>query len=152
MKNLFLALGFLLCLPFATAQTPEVRSLSFNPALKPFYHGVASGDPLGDRVIIWTRVTPDSGFAGAASVEWRMALDTGMTQIVQSGTHTTHDSVDYTVKVDVTGLNPNTYYYYEFTYNQKHSIRGRTRTTPVSMQDSLRFAVVSCSNYEAGFF
>ncbi|MBL0913713.1 MAG: alkaline phosphatase D family protein [Bacteroidia bacterium] len=152
MKNLFLVLGFLLCIPFATAQTPEVRSLSFNPALKPFYHGVASGDPLGDRVIIWTRVTPDSGFAGAASVEWRMALDTGMTQIVQSGTHTTHDSVDYTVKVDVTGLSPNTYYYYEFTYNQKHSIRGRTRTTPVSMQDSLRFAVVSCSNYEAGFF
>lgn len=152
MKNLFLALSILCGISVAWAQEPQVRSLTFNPALKPFYHGVASGDPLADRVIIWTRVSPDSGFAGPATVEWRMALDTGMTQVVQSGTHTTHDSVDYTVKVDVTGLSANTYYYYEFTYNQKHSIRGRTRTAPSAMQDSLRFAVVSCSNYEAGFF
>lgn len=128
------------------------NGLVFNPQFKPFYHGVASGDPLHDRVIIWTRVTPDSGFAGIANVDWRVALDTGMINIVQYGTTTTDQSVDFTVKVDVTGLTPNTYYYYEFTFNNMHSIRGRTRTAPLAMQDSLRFGIVSCSNYEAGYF
>lgn len=128
------------------------NGLVFNPQFKPFYHGVASGDPLHDRVIIWTRVTPDSGFATIANVDWRVALDTGMINIVQYGTTTTDQSMDFTVKVDVTGLTPNTYYYYEFTYNNMHSIRGRTRTAPLAMQDSLRFGIVSCSNYEAGYF
>lgn len=137
---------------FGQTSLPVSRSLNFNPLLKPFYHGVASGDPLRDRVIIWTRVTPDSGFVGSATVQWRVAADTGMTSIVQQGTYTTDNTKDYTVKVDVTGLSPNTYYYYEFTYDSINSIRGRTRTAPVVLQDSLRFAVVSCSNYEAGFF
>lgn len=132
--------------------TGQNRVLNLNPQLRPFYHGVASGDPLTDRVIIWTRLTPDTGFVGPAAVDWRVALDTGMTQVVQAGSFTTDQNLDYTVKVDVTGLQPNTYYYYEFTHGQRHSIRGRTKTAPVGMQDSMRFAVVSCANYEAGFF
>ncbi len=128
------------------------RPLTLNPQLKPFYHGVASGDPLSDRVIIWTRLTPDSNFTAPADVAWRVALDTGMTQIVQQGVFTTDVNRDYTVKVDVTGLQPNTWYYYEFTHNNRHSIRGRTKTAPVGMKDSLRFAVVSCANYESGYF
>lgn len=130
----------------------NTRALNFNPALKPFYHGVASGDPTPNKVIIWTRVTPDSTFVGPATVEWRMATDTGMTNIVQSGTYVTDINKDYTVKVDVSGLLPNKYYYYEFTYDSLNSIRGRTKTAPLAMQDSLRFGVVSCANYEAGYF
>lgn len=149
-KNLISALLAVSFLQITIAQ--QQRVLNFNPALKPFYHGVASGDPLSDRVIIWTRLTPDTGFVGQADVEWRVALDTGMTQIVQSGIYSTHDSLDYTVKIDVPGLQPNTFYYYEFTYNMMHSIRGRTKTTPNNLQDSLRFAVFSCANFEAGFF
>jgi len=147
--RLVILLATLLC---AGETFSQARVLNLNPALKPFYHGVASGDPLSDRVIIWTRLTPDTGFVGTADIEWSVALDTGMTQIVQTGIHTTDAVRDYTVKVDVTGLQPNTYYYYEFTYGQQRSIRGRTRTAPVGMQDSMRFAVVSCANYEAGFF
>lgn len=128
------------------------KILTLNPALKPFYHGVASGDPLSDRVIIWTRVTPDTSWVGSANVLWRVATDTGMTNIIQNGTYTTDQNQDYTVKIDVTGLQPNTFYFYEFTHNGYNSVRGRTKTAPVGNVDSLRFAVVSCANYEAGYF
>ena len=116
----------------------------------PFYHGVASGDPMSDRVIIWTRVTPDQ--AGPVTVQWQMATDTGMTNVVQSGSATTDDSKDYTVKVDVTGLQPGTHYYYRFNRNGRFSLTGRTYTFPVGDVDSLRFGVVSCSDYMAGYF
>lgn len=129
-----------------------VRQLSVCGDLAPFLHGVASGDPLHDRVIIWTRVTPDSTVTGPVIVSWRMAADTGMSQVVASGSQLTNASMDYTVKVDVTGLTANTWYYYEFTALNVNSVRGRTRTAPLSMQDSLRFAVVSCANLEAGYF
>ena len=75
-----------------------------------------------------------------------------MLTVVNSGSTTTDPTKDYTVKIDATGLLPNTWYYYEFTALGKNSIRGRTRTTPIANGDSLRFAVVSCANYEAGFF
>lgn len=152
MRKKILIVFLLLIGSFATLYSQGERVLVLNPLLKPFYHGVASGDPLTNKVIIWTRLTPDTGFVGSANVDWRVALDTGMTSIVQSGTHTTDISRDYTVKVDVTGLQPNTWYYYEFTYNGDNSIRGRTKTTPVGMKDSLRFAVVSCADYQEGYF
>lgn len=128
------------------------RVLTLNPMLKPFYHGVASGDPTSSKVIIWTRLTPDTGAVGPQNVDWRVALDTGMTMVVQSGTYTTDVNRDYTVKVDVSGLSADTWYYYEFTNNGLHSIRGRTKTAPTGMKDSLRFAVVSCADYQAGYF
>jgi len=128
------------------------RSTIIEPCLAPFYHGVASGDPMEDKVIIWTRVTPDTISNNSIPVTWEMALDTGMTHIIKSGTTSTNNLIDYTVKVDVTGLAPNTWYYYEFTVNGKKSPRGRTRTAPTNNIDSLRFAVVSCANLEAGYF
>ncbi len=151
MKNALLIAGFFTFF-FHAAFSQVDRVLVLNPLLKPFYHGVASGDPLTNSVMIWTRLTPDTGFVGTANIDWRVALDTGMTNIIQSGMHSTDLSRDYTVKVDVTGLQPDTWYYYEFTYNNKNSIRGRTKTTPVGMKDSLRFAVVSCADYQEGYF
>jgi phosphodiesterase/alkaline phosphatase D-like protein len=70
------------------------------------------------------------------------------------GSITTDATVDYTVKVDVTGLSPDTYYYYEFKALDNFSPRGRTKTAPLEVTnvDSLRFAVVSCANLEAGVF
>ncbi|MAX79976.1 MAG: phosphodiesterase [Crocinitomicaceae bacterium] len=129
------------------------RATAYNPDLRPFYHGVASGDPLTDRVIIWTRVTPDSSVtATTISGTWKMATDTGLTNIVEQGTFTTDTAADYTVKVDVTGLSAGTTYYYNFTVDGRNSLTGRTKTLPTGSPDHLRFAVVSCSNYEAGFF
>lgn len=139
----------------ALAQSLTFEQLSaradVDSALAPFYHGVASGDPLSDRVIIWTRITsntPDTLLSGS----WEIALDTGMTQVVQSGTFITHASRDFTVSVDVTGLQPNTWYYYRFEHNGIKSMRGRTRTLPVGDCDSIRVAVASCQRFTSGYY
>jgi len=129
----------------------KTGALTFDPTLKPFYHGVASGDPLADQVIIWTRITPDSGDLSAKTVNWIVATDTAFKNIVKSGTVTTDNSKDYTIKVDVTGLTSATTYYYVFKYNGIYSLTGRMKTT-TTIANHLRFAVVSCNNYEAGFF
>lgn len=132
------------------AQTtyPNDRSV-LDSTIQPFYHGVASGDPLQDKVIIWTRVTTDSAIVG---VKWRVALDTNMNVVVAQGTTNTDASKDYTVKIDVTNLQPNTYYYYEFEALGRLSQRGRTKTLPIGNVNSLRIALVSCSNYSFGYF
>jgi phosphodiesterase/alkaline phosphatase D-like protein len=63
---------------FAVIKAEDITNprtaVTMNPALAPFYHGVASGDPMSDRVIIWTRVTPDSLWTGPVVVSWRVAL------------------------------------------------------------------------------
>lgn len=142
----------LLLITLSTTVFAQGNRLFLEPCMEPFYHGVASGDPLSDKVIIWTRVTPALNQTGAISVNWKMALDTSMQSVVQSGSLFTDSNVDYTVKVDVTNLQPNTYYYYEFETGGHYSIRGRTKTAPQGTNDSARFAVVSCANFEAGFF
>ncbi len=123
---------------------------SLEPALEPFYHGVASGDPLADAVIIWTRITLNT--TDPVNVNWRMATDTLFTNVVASGSATTDSSADWTVKVDVTGLTSDTWYYYDFEHNGTHSLIGRTRTAPVGGVDHLRFGVVSCQSYENGYY
>lgn len=123
---------------------------SLEPGLEPFYHGVASGDPLPDAVIIWTRITLN--VTDPVEVNWRMATDTLFNNLVANGTATTDSTVDWTVHVDVTGLAADTWYYYDFEYNGMHSLIGRTRTAPVGGVDHLRFGVVSCQNYEHGYY
>jgi alkaline phosphatase D len=143
MNKLFSFICSCLLIWGATAQS--------NDLYRPFYHGVASGDPLNDAVIIWTRVTPEN--ANPVQVNWTVALDTAFVNVVRSGTLTTNADKDYTVKVDVNQLKNNTVYYYKFEYNGWTSMTGRTRTAPMSNEaDHLRFAVVSCSNLQAGFF
>jgi alkaline phosphatase D len=115
----------------------------------PFYHGVASGDPLSDKVMLWTRVTTDSAFV---DVTWRIATDTSISNIVATGLITTDAGKDFCVKVDAAGLQPLTWYYYEFEAYGLKSVRGRTRTLPVGDIDSLRFAVVSCADYTNGYY
>lgn len=126
---------------------------TFNPDWAPFFHGVASGDPLQDRVIIWTRVTPETQTGTPVQVSWRVATDTKFANVVKSGTFTTNADRDYTVKVDVTGLEAGKTYYYVFNAFNKNSLVGRTKTTPTGSQvNHLKFGVVSCSNYQAGYF
>ncbi len=130
----------------------QERAVNVTSCLKPFYHGVASGDPLTDRVIIWTRVTPDTNQINSIPVTWKIATDTNMINLINAGATQTNASVDFTVKIDVTGLQPNTFYFYQFEANGFKSVIGRTKTAPQGNSDSLRFAVVSCANYEAGYF
>ena len=154
MKNLYTTIMMLtvFCLftNTSTAQTtyPNDRSV-LDSTIQPFYHGVASGDPLQDKVIIWTRVTTDTT---VVAVKWRVALDTNMSVVVSQGSLNTDASKDYTVKVDVTNLQPNTYYYYEFETQGRLSQRGRTKTMPTGNVTNLRIALVSCSNYSFGYF
>jgi len=131
--------------PSSTFDYPTVTLL-------PFAHGVASGDPLQDRVIIWTRVTEETPSAAAIPVAWDVATDTAFTNIVKTGTQHAIAEHDWTVKVDVTGLNPATTYYYRFKALGFISIMGRTRTAPATAVDEIRLAVVSCSSYWSSYW
>ena len=120
-----------------------------------FMHGVASGDPLQDRVIIWTRITGniarDFG-APDAIVYWEMSRDIEFSDIMKSGTAIADIGKDHTIKVDVTGLEPGQWYYYRFKWQEIYSPIGKTRTLPSGSVDKARFAIVSCSNWQEGFF
>jgi len=121
-----------------------------------FLHGVASGDPLPDGVVLWTRVTPraSDGVAPPAvvTVLWRVALDAQMSEVVLEGEATTGPDIDYTVKVYVRGLASASRYHYSFQAGGAASPVGTTRTLPVGSVSSLRLAVTSCANYPQGFF
>lgn len=151
MKKLYPLLALLAICFNLRAQFEDPSRSQLNPSLYPFYHGVASGDPLADRVILWTRITLDPA-VDPVTVNWQIALDTSFNTIVNSGAATTDSTIDYTIKVDATGLQPGTWYYYRFTYDTLKSITGRTRTLPVGNVNNLRFAVTSCQDYQDGFY
>lgn len=125
-----------------------------------FLHGVASGDPLPDGILLWTRVTPDagavpgSGAGPAVTVGWEIAEDKAFSRVVASGAVTTSAAHDHTVKADVRGLRPQTPYWYRFTAGATVSPAGRTRTAPAAGTSpaGVRFGVVSCANWESGYF
>ncbi|MFW1923382.1 alkaline phosphatase D family protein [Acinetobacter geminorum] len=115
-----------------------------------FLHGVASGDPLQDRVILWTRLTPVD-INARLKVTWEIAADDQFKQNLKTGTVETTKTDDFTVKVDATGLEAGTIYYYRFRFGNKISSVGQTKTLPIST-NKVSFAVCSCSNYPAGYF
>ena len=114
-----------------------------------FGYGIASGDPLSDRVILWTRVNLADG---PTTVQWELAKDPGFVNMVASGTAATSAAQDYTVKVDATGLAPGTPYWYRFRLGADTSATGRTRTLPVGDVGQVRLAVFSCAAYPLGQF
>ncbi|WP_119684981.1 alkaline phosphatase D family protein [Acinetobacter pittii] len=115
-----------------------------------FFHGVASGDPLQDKVILWTRLTP-LDLNARLRVTWEIATDDQFKQNLKTGTVQTTKTDDFTVKVDATGLQAGTTYYYRFRFGTKVSPVGQTKTLPVTT-NKVSFAVCSCSNYPAGYF
>ncbi|MEU9239783.1 alkaline phosphatase D family protein [Streptomyces shenzhenensis] len=141
--------------PLATAL--PARAASDAPA---FLHGVASGDPLPDGVLLWTRVTPTadatpgSGVGPDTEVSWVVATDKALTNIVSKGSTTATAASDHTVKADIRGLAPATDYWFRFSAGPTDSPVARTRTAPAAdaTVSGLRFGVVSCANWEAGYF
>ncbi|WP_163119747.1 alkaline phosphatase D family protein [Acinetobacter pittii] len=115
-----------------------------------FLHGVASGDPLQDKVILWTRLTPVD-LSASLKVTWEIATNDQFNQNLKTGMVQTTKTDDFTVKVDATGLQAGTTYYYRFRFGSKISPVGQTKTLPVST-NKVSFAVCSCSNYPAGYF
>lgn len=121
-----------------------------NDAQAAFNFGVASGDPLADRVILWTHAKyPDSD--ADVALRYQVAKDAAFTQVVSEGSANATLASGFTAKVDASGLQAGTAYFYRFSQGSTHSPVGRTRTLP-QITDSLKLAVMSCSNYPAGFF
>ena len=125
----------------------------------PFSLGVASGSPLPDAVIIWTRILHDPLNAAAMpaiafSVRWEMAEDDNFRRIVAKGTASAAPELAHSVHVDVTGLQPDRWYWYRFMLGDATSPAGRTRTAPTagSMPKQLKLAVASCQHWEFGTY
>ena len=133
-----------------TKYNPGLSSIYFNPDLKPFYHGVASGDPGQDEVVIWTKITPD--YVDVLEVKWMLSTDSRQDNIIKQGTIKTDSTRGFTVKKLVVGLKPDTYYWYSFTFEGKKSLIGRTKTLPAGNKDSVTFVTVVCNAYEGGYF
>ncbi|MER5541940.1 alkaline phosphatase D family protein [Streptomyces sp. NPDC002589] len=139
------------------AATFPARAAGQAPA---FLHGVASGDPLPDGILLWTRVTPapeavpGSGLGPDTEVSWVVAKDKAFTRIVAKGTVKATAAADHTVKADVRGLQPATDYWFRFSAGGTDSPVARTRTAPAAdaAVAGLRFGVVTCANWEAGYF
>jgi alkaline phosphatase D len=117
-----------------------------------FEHGVASGDPHTDSVLLWTRVTPKSAAAGAIPVAWEIASDASFKHAVGRGVFATHADRDFTVKVVAEGLKPATEYFYRFRVGKTVSPVGRTRTLPNGETKDLVLAFVTCALYPGGYF
>lgn len=124
----------------------------------PFALGVASGDPLADGVVLWTRLAPEPLDGGGMpmvriDVDWEVAADSRFSKVVQRGSEVARPELGHSVHVEVSGLEPAREYWYRFRAGDEISPVGRTRTAPASANiDQLRFAVCGCSHYESGYF
>ncbi|MER5996575.1 alkaline phosphatase D family protein [Streptomyces viridosporus] len=124
-----------------------------------FSLGVASGDPLADGIVLWTRLAPDPLNGGGmpdrtVPVEWQLATDAGFKGIVRRGTARARPAYGHSVHVDVRGLRPGTTYWFRFRAGGQLSPVGRTRTAPAphSAGGRLRVALASCQNWQHGYF
>jgi alkaline phosphatase D len=133
---------------------PELPDYVWEGELGPetiFTHSVASGDPLSDAVILWTRVTPAT-LDAPVKVWWEIARDAEFTERLAAAEVSADASRDFTVKVDATGLKPGSAYYYRFFAQGRQSPVGRTRTAPTGAVEQVRMGVMSCSSYTNGYF
>lgn len=153
--------GFSLAL--AMAQSLGVGNLTVDAAPKfskyPFTLGVASGDPLSDSVVLWTRLAPDPLNGGgmpnhAVPVKWELAADEHFRKVVKRGTEIAVPDLAHSVHVEAEGLMPDTVYYYRFKSGNELSPIGKTKTLPPAgaKVSGLSFAFASCQQYEHGFF
>lgn len=125
----------------------------------PFSLGVASGDPLPDGFVIWTRLAPKPLEGGGmpdenVAVAWEVAEDEKMSKVVRKGTTTAVPGWAHSVHVEVDGLSPDRWYFYRFKAGKEVSPTGRSRTAPKSdaTPEKLNFAFASCQHYEQGLY
>lgn len=115
---------------------------------KTFPFGVASGDPLTNQVIIWTKL--DSNEINP-EVKYQVSEKDDFKNIVSEGNFKTNSERDYTVKIDIKNLKAGHIYYYRFNYNNSFSETGRTKTLPINT-NKFKIAVTSCQNFADGYF
>ncbi len=128
----------------------------------PFTLGVASGDPSADGFVLWTRLAPKPLEGGGMKeesvwVEWRVAEDEGLTKVVASGREAAHADWAHSVHVEVAGLKPDRWYWYQFKAGGEVSPKARTRTLespdrPADRTSALRMTFASCQHWESGHY
>lgn len=125
----------------------------------PFTLGVASGNPLPDGVVLWTRLASDPLNGGGmpqrnVKVSWEIASDENFTDVIQTGKAIAKPELGHSVHVEVEGLQPGRYYWYRFKSGNEISPVGRTKTAPAlgSQVNAMAFAFASCQNWEAGYY
>lgn len=125
----------------------------------PFKLGVASGDPSADGFVIWTRLAPEPLAGGGMPQEnllvaWQVAADEKMSKVLAQGSAVASPEMAHSVHVEVSGLEPGRWYFYQFSAAGEISPVGRTRTAPLasSLPERLRFAFASCQHFESGLF
>ncbi len=125
----------------------------------PFQLGIASGDPSEDGFVLWTRLAPKPFEGGGmpsvnVAVNWMVAKDENMSQVVAKGTAIAAPELGHSVHVEVEGLDPDRWYFYQFMSSGETSPIGRTRTAPAknTMVDKFQFVFASCQHYETGLF
>ncbi|MGG0274404.1 alkaline phosphatase D family protein [Bacillus rhizoplanae] len=158
-KGIGIALGATIVssLPIGMASAEENNKS--NNLQYPFTLGIASGDPLPDGVVLWTRLAPDPLNGGGMDnhpypVHWEVSLDSDFKKVVKRGTELSKPQLGHSVHVEVEGLKPSTWYYYRFTVRAEVSPTGRTKTAPAnnSEVDQFNFAFVSCQNWPTGYY
>ncbi|MBX2849030.1 MAG: alkaline phosphatase D family protein [Acidiferrobacterales bacterium] len=122
-----------------------------------YQHGVASGDPTSESVVLWTRISISQPEATSSEsrplrVKWQLALDVEFSNIVKSSDVDTDSSKDFTVKAYPENLAAGQTFYYRFEFNGVYSQIGRTKTLPSGSIDRYCIALASCSNYAFGYF
>jgi len=123
----------------------------------PFTLGVASGDPLPDSVVLWTRLAPAALSGGGmpdrpVEVTWEVALDDRFAAVVRRGTEVAQPDLGHSVHAEPEGLEPGREYFYRFLAEGEASPTGRTKTAPAGSPAALAFAFASCQQYEHGYY
>ncbi|UKO98969.1 alkaline phosphatase D family protein [Nostoc sp. UHCC 0870] len=156
-RNFLLGASFFTGLAVTSQLQPVMARGRFSDY--PFKLGVASGDPLPDSVVLWTRLAPAPLNGGGmppvnVPVRWQIARDEKMRQVVQRGTVLATPQLGHSVHVDVRGLEPHRWYWYQFQVGSEVSPIGRTRTAPAiySSISQLNFAFASCQDWQNGFY
>lgn len=157
-RNFLIGAGTLTGLAMASQWPTEVVAQPKFSA-DPFSLGVASGDPLPDSVVLWTRLAPDPLNGGGmpnvnVPVQWQIATDEKMKNVVQRGTVTATPQLGHAVHVEVEGLQPDRWYWYQFQAGNEVSRIGRTRTAPAlgTAINQLSFAFASCQDWQNGYY
>ncbi|MFF1606661.1 alkaline phosphatase D family protein [Amycolatopsis sp. NPDC058278] len=137
-----------------TAAAPPIRD--------PFQLGIASGDPLPDSVVLWTRLAPSplnsDGFGGMPdatyAVDWEIANDEAFSSVVQRGSVNAVSASGHSVHIEPIGLQPAREYFYRFKSSGYISPVGRTRTAPAAgaAVNQLKYCFSSCQHWEEGYF
>jgi len=150
-RGLIAALGLA---PAACASMPSGPAFSSARASSPppFRHGVASGDPRADRIILWTRISLDPAPDAPAEVRWQVSASPAFGTLVSEGAAMAEAASDWTVKVDAGGLQAGQTYFYRFLLGGQASPTGRMRTLPAAGAREVRVAALSCANFSLGYF